>query len=195
MLRFRIVGSSLLRCTFLAVSIMLGSGLPVLPQEGTPSEYAIKAAMIHKFAGFITWPNQSFQSPSDPVILTVLGSDPFGSQLEDMMQGNMLNGRRIVVQRVRDERHLTACHILFIAGSEQHRLPEILERIQGQALLTIGDSEGFCEHGGIVNFYREANHIRFQINPAAAERENIKISSQLLKLARIVKENPAIEGI
>lgn len=163
-------------------------------QDNAPSEYAIKAAMIHKFAGFVRWPEDSFQTPSDPVILTVLGADPFGSELEDIMHGNTINGRRIVVQRVRDERHLTIGHILFISSSEQGRFHEILERLQGKALLTVSDTEGFCEQGGVVNFFRESKHIRFQINPSAAEREGIRISSQLLKLARIVRDSTPKEG-
>lgn len=174
---------------------MLGAGwVPVVAQDDAPSEYAVKAAMISKFVNFINWPEQSFEAPSDPVILTVLGADPFGSDLEDMMQGVTVTGRRIVVQRVRDERHLTPCHILFVSGSEQERFKEIIQRFQGRGLLTVGDTAGFCEQGGVVNFYREGRHIRFQINPSAAVRERITISSQLLKLARIVNDDPTKEG-
>jgi hypothetical protein len=189
----RRVGGHLYRLAVLALAFMF-CWMPLPAQDDGPSEYALKAAMIHKFAGFVTWPAESFETSTSPVVLTVLGTDPFGSELEDMVQGPTASGRRIVVQRVRDERHLTTCHILFVASSEESRFKEILSRVNGRAVLTVSDTEGFCEQGGIVSFYREGKHIRFQINPTAAEREGIKISSQLLKLARIVKDIPPTEG-
>ena len=104
------------------------------------------------------------------------------------MQSARVKGRRVVVQRIRDERHLTACHVLSISGSEKERIPEILEHLEGRAILTVADSDQFCEHGGVVNLVRQDRRIRFQVNPDAAARAKLRISSQLLKLATIVKD-------
>jgi hypothetical protein len=162
---------------------------PVSAQESPPSEYALKAAFISKFVNFVTWPSNSLGAANEPLVLTVLGTDPFGATLEETMQNTTVHGRRIVVQRVRDEGNLATCHVLFVSASEEPRLPEILGRLRGQPLLTISETDQFCQQGGMINFIRTGRHVRFEINPQAAERAGLKISSQLLKLATIVKDS------
>lgn len=144
-------------------------------------EYEVKAAFIHNIAKFVEWPAHS----ADTLKLCVIGQDPFAGAL-DALQGKTIGDRLWDVSFVRHNSGLSRCDVLFIASSEKNNLGRILENIQGRAVLTISDTEGYAEQGVMVNFYLEQNRVRFEINNEAARRAGFKIGSQLLKLARIV---------
>ena len=74
-----------------------------------------------------------------------------------------------------------------MSPSERARLGQILENVRGQSILTIGDTDGFAQLGGIVNFVLEDGKVRFEINPESAGRARLRISSRLLTLARIIR--------
>lgn len=150
-----------------------------------PTEYEVKAAFIHNFAKFVEWPAPA--PASGTARLCLLGHDPFGGAL-DALQGKPTGPLRWEIVQADAATELKACRVLFIAASESGNLGRILERVGISPVLTLGDSEGYAGRGVMVNFYLEENRVRFEINPAAASRVGFKISSQLLKLARIVRE-------
>ncbi len=149
-------------------------------------EYQVKAAFLYNFARYIDWPAVTFRSDKDPVRICVLGRDPFGSGLPETVKGRTLGSKSFAVSNVADASQITGCQILFISSSEQKRIPAILSAVPSVGVLTVGESDGFATHGGIVNFILEDGRVRFQINRQAAERAHLQISSKLLNLAQIV---------
>lgn len=150
-----------------------------------PSEYEVKAAFIHNIAKFIAWPVTTRTAGSQR--LCTLGQNPFGRSL-DALQGQAIGDKVWEISSVNLESNLHKCNVLFISASESGNLGKILDTTKGDAVLTIGDTSGYAQQGVIVNFYLERDKVRFEINNNAAERAGLKISSKLLKLARIVPD-------
>ncbi|MBA4149325.1 MAG: YfiR family protein [Verrucomicrobia bacterium] len=170
------------------VAIYLLLGLFLVCEAGeaeTLSRYHVKAAFLYNFLKFVDWPPQTLPQNS-PYVVGVLGEDPFGAVLDSTMQGKVINGRRIIVVRV-TEQNMQQCHLLFICSSERRRYREIHAKLQFAPVLTVGETEEFAENGGAIEFYMEGNKVRFEINPEAAKRSNLRIDATLLDLARIVR--------
>lgn len=155
----------------------------VRAEEYQPSEYQLKAAFLFNFAKFVEWPAESFPEEKSPILIGVLGENPFGGELERTIRDKTVNGRALQLKEYRSPADAKACHILFISSSEKKRLPEIFESLRGTSVLTVGETDNFTESGGIISFVREGNKIRFQINDQAARSARLKISSKLLNLA------------
>lgn len=149
-------------------------------------EYEVKAAFIHNIAKYVEWPAASHTSGK--LALCVLGQNPFGDAL-DALQDKPIGGLNWEIVPASPGMKLERCHVLFIAASERDALERILQSIGNRPVLTIGDSEGYAEQGVMVNFYLEQNKVRFEINRGAAAQASLVISSQLLKLARVITGN------
>ena len=170
-----------LKAVFLPLALLLAARVPVAAQVF--NEYEVKAAILYKFAGFVEWP----RSPAGaPFCIGVVGHDPFGPALDQAIQGKSINGRPFVVRRFKIGRDTGNCQIVFVDSSEKKELREILDRLRREPVLTVGDTPGFCEDGGIVNLELADSHVHFQINPEAAELAGLVVSSKLLSLASIV---------
>ena len=152
-------------------------------QESQPTEYQIKAAFLFNFAKFVEWPPAAFAEATSPMVIGVLGENPFRDDLERTIQGKTINNRPLVIKEFRSPAEATNCHVLFISTSEKQRLPEILKSLHGTSVLTVGETDRFIETGGMINFVAEGNKIRFQINEVAAKSAGLKTSSKLLNLA------------
>jgi hypothetical protein len=151
-------------------------------------EYQVKAAFVYNFAKFVEWPAHSFTGPSAPIVICILGDDPFGSLLDIPVNGKLVEGRPLVVRRMSDVRHVKACQILFISSSERKRLASILAEVKLCGILTVGDMAGFAAEGGVITLQLEDGRVRFQVNMDAAEQQGLRISSKLLSLAQIVRD-------
>jgi hypothetical protein len=154
-------------------------------------EYQIKAACLLNFAQFIEWPATVFAENGTPITIGILGDDPFGQTLEQTFQDETVQGRKLVIKRSRQIDDLKTCHLVFIGKSEKDHLADTLATLNDAHIVTVSEMYGFASRGGIVNFYIENNKIRFEINPDAAQRSGLKISSQLLKRAKIVSSDSA----
>ena len=150
------------------------------------NEYAVKAAFLYQFTQFVEWPPNTFGDAAAPIVLGVLGQDPFGENLRRATQGRTVQGRSIVVRQVQHGEQLRQCHVLFVSASEEHRIPDVLRTVGTAGVFTVGDSPGFAEAGGTLNFVVDAARVKFEANIGAAERSRLRISSKLLTLARIV---------
>ena len=148
------------------------------------SEYDLKAAFLFNFVKFVEWPPQAFSSDRAPVTLCVFGQDPFGHTLENVIQGERVGERSLAVRRPGLE-ELDGCHVLFVSRSETERFGAVLSKVGSKPVLTVADTDGFLQAGGAINFVLEGNKVRFLINPKAAERNGLRISSRLLRLAMI----------
>ncbi len=168
------------------IASVLGTTMVDVLAETKPSpEYLIKAAFLFNFAKFVEWPANAFKDDLSPMNLCILGTDPFGSAL-DTLKDKTIKGRPFKIKRANRADDIEACHILFISASEKGNLKQILDAVRNSNTLTISEIEGFAQMGGIINFIVVNQKVHFEINPAAAERSRLKISSQLLKLAKIV---------
>jgi hypothetical protein len=172
------------------VLLVLGSVMLFLgdtrAQSPTTGEYQVKAAFLFNFAKFVEWPPSSFPDASAPLRICVLGRDPFGEELRNITKDKTVSGRRLEVDQVVDLRVARTCHILFIASSEKAQMKQILASLRGTDALTVGDTKGFVEQGGMINFVLENSRVQFEVNRKAAEQGGLKISSKLLSVARLV---------
>jgi hypothetical protein len=157
-------------------------------QQQKLGEYEVKAAFMYNFMKFIEWPDNAFPDNHVTMNLCILGKDSFGSTLDSAVQGETINNKKIVIKRLNDTHSLEKCHVLFISGSEQEHLTQILKTLNGLNILTVGDTKGFAQQGVVINFYIEENKVRFEINQDAVNRSRLKISSRLLNLAKIVHD-------
>ena len=167
-------------CLSLVWLLSVGGGRA---QESPPTEYQLKAAFLLNFAKFVEWPPAVFAEAASPFVLGILGENPFGDALERTIRDKTINNRPLLIKEFRSGAESTNCHILFISTSEKTRLPEILAGLRGASVLTVGETDRFNESGGIINFVRQGNKIRFQINEVAAKSAGLKLSSKLLSLA------------
>lgn len=168
----------------LAVSVTLSA--PAFAQITPSAEYRLKAAFLFNFVQFVEWPSSAFADDRAPLVICVVGSDPFGDALDQTVEGESVDGRRIVARRAGDRESLDACHLLFVSRSEQTRLPTVLQSMGSAApVLTVSDIDGFVGEGGTIGFFLDRKRIRFEISPSQAHRRGLKLSSQLLGLGRV----------
>jgi hypothetical protein len=165
--------------------------LPSRAQTGNPSdssEYLIKAGFTYNFAKLMQWPASAFPQPDSPIIIGILGNDPFGATLDSVLVGKKVNARGFVVKHLKWGADIKGCNILYVSTTEAAHLDEILHTIKGLPILTIGQMPDFARRGGIVNFIIEDDKVRFEVNVEAAKQADISISSRLLTLAKIVPQ-------
>lgn len=151
-----------------------------------PTEYQLKAGFLYNFAHFIQWPANAFADPGSPLIIGVLGDDPFGSNLDEIARGERVGNHPLTVQRYQQIEDVKTCHILFVSQSEAKRIDRILMALRNRSILTVADIEGFARRGGLIRFATEKNRIRFKVNLEAAKAANLTISSKLLRAAEII---------
>lgn len=178
-----------LKCSFavcLAVSALLFGGWELRAQAPTSKEYQVKAVFLYNFAQFVEWPPDSFPDAQTPLVIGVLGQDPFGAYLDEIVRGEKVNNRALVIERYRQVEDIKTCHVLFISRSELGRFEQILGSLKGRNILTVGDAEGFALSGGMIRFVAENNKIRMRINLEAARAAKLTISSKLLRPAEII---------
>ena len=149
-------------------------------------EYPLKAGFLLNFAQFTDWPANAFDPPDAPLVIGVLGDDPFGALLDDAVRDETLNGRRFAVQRYHRVADVNHCQILFISQSEIKRLDKIVESLKGKPILTVSDLDGSAQRGVCVQFITDNNKIRLRINIDALKEANLEMSSKLLRLSEII---------
>ncbi len=153
----------------------------------TPSrEYQVKAVFLFNFTQFIEWPAEAFADPAAPLVIGVLGEDPFGAFLDETVRGERANGRSLIVERYRRIQEIGNCQVLFVSRSESDRLDQILASLAGKPVLTVGDFEGFALRGGVIRLTTVGGKIRLRINLDSAKAAKLTISSKLLRPAQIV---------
>jgi hypothetical protein len=156
--------------------------------EVVSREYQVKAAMICNFAQFVEWPHEAFDSESSPLVIQIVGENPFGNVLEQLAATKQINGRSIVVKYTDSLDKIGKCQVMFISASEQSNLPVILDKVKSQPVLTLGETDSFPGAGGMIRFFQADGKVHFEVNLSAAEAAHLKISSKLLKLARIFQK-------
>ncbi len=174
-------------CLLLLASLILGAGSSCLASDAVSKEYRLKAAFIYNFAKFVEWPQGNFANDSSPIVIGVLGVNPFGDELGKTVGGRKISGRAIVIKPVHNAAAANGIHMLFVSSREVANFTR-LERALGSGVLTVGESPQFAKVGGMIIFNLEGDKLRFEINKGAAERGGLKISAQLQKLASAVRQ-------
>jgi hypothetical protein len=163
---------------------VLASCLFASPAESR-SEYQIKAAYLINVARFVEW----LAPESKPAFhFCLVGRDPFGEILGDLVAGKTINNRPLQIRRIAGMAELESCDVVFLPASEMYRFNSLAASLAGRSVLTVGEAKGFAARGGVVNLVTEQEHVRMEINPEAAARAHLKVSSRLLQLAKVVTE-------
>jgi len=170
----------------LIAGFLAGAPPRVAAEAQISAESQIKAVFLFNFAQFLEWPPRAFPEPRAPIVIGVLGDDPFGPFLDGLVQGEKIGERPILVRRYRQAADAGECHILFISRSEAGRISGILSQLKGRSVLTVADMEGFAVRGGMVRFATVNGKIQLRVNVAAARASELTISARLLAHAFIV---------
>jgi hypothetical protein len=149
-------------------------------------EYDLKAVFLLNFARFVDWPDEAFSDPQAPIVIGVLGQNPFGGALQEAVENETAHDRRLVVRQCQLVEELEACHILFVPASELVRWAPLAGRVTRKSLLTVGESRAFAIHSGIIGFDVSGRKLRMSINLLAANAARLTISSKLLRQAHII---------
>jgi hypothetical protein len=168
----------------LLIFVLAGADLRA---QAVPSrEYQIKAVFLFNFAQFVDWPPAAFADAQAPLVIGVLGEDPFGAYLDETVKGEKIGRRPLVVRRYQHVEDIGTCHVLFISGSEAGRIEDIVGRLKDRSTLTVSDVGSAGHQGVMIRFLNENNHLRLRINLQAAKLAGLTISSKLLRPAEIV---------
>jgi hypothetical protein len=171
----------------------MGSAAPAPAQDSSSSEYLIKAGFIYNFAKLVEWPAAAFSQPDAPIVIGILGADPFGPIIDKVLAGKKVNDHGFVIKRLKSAAGAKDCHILFVSASEIAHISDDIRLTKSLPVLTISEVPGFASRGGIINLTLEESKVRFEVNVEAAKGSDLNISSRLLALARIVQQ-PSTDG-
>ena len=171
----------------LAIVALTAIAVQFNADASVPDEYQVKAAFLYNFTKFVEWPPGVFESSDSPISICVLGQNLFGHVLQETVRGKSVNGRMLVVSGIPDARSATHCQILFVSSSERMRYGAILRELR-TGVLTVGETEGFIEEGGVVNLKLDGGKVQIQVNINAADQAGVRISSKLLSLAQIIRK-------
>lgn len=167
----------------LALASPAGGGASLRAQDPVPLEYRVKAAYLLNFSRYVEWPAEAFASPAAPVVICVVGSNPFGRELDRAAAGQTSHGRPLVIRQVDNAGRARGCHMAFIGDREWRQEPGSIESLLERGTLTVGESERFARDGGVIGFLPRDGTIRFAVNVAARDRAGVRISSRVLTLA------------
>lgn len=165
--------------------LLMGS---VIRAESSPTEYDIKAAYFFNFLKFVEWPADAVADPQGRWVIGIVGDSRVGAELSLLAEGKTVEGRGLLVKKLRAGDSLTRCNILFVSASEEKHLASILSGLQGSSVLTVADFDKFIERGGMIQFVTDGEGIRMDIDLGATGRARLKVSSKLLALAQAVTE-------
>jgi hypothetical protein len=181
--------AQLQRCAgLLCAALALLLGAPTRAEDPAPSEYEIKAAFLFNFAKFVEWPQETLRT-NDPIRIGVLGRGNFLEDISKTIEGKKIDMHPVRLETYAETVPTDAPHILFVANpTDRRQLRRLLNDLNTRPVLIVGHAEGFCEAGGAINFKREGRKIRFEVNPKAAERHRLKMSSKLIGVALHVVE-------
>ncbi len=170
----------------LACGLLILGELSV-PAQTTPSkEYQVKAIFLFNFAQFVEWPPAAFADDTSPIVIGVLGEDPFGAYLDETVRAEKVGKRPMQVQRYQRVDEIRTCHVLFISRSEESRLAQTLASLKDRNILVVGDSDDFIQRAGMIQLATSEGKVRLRINVNAARTANLTISSKLLRSAEVV---------
>jgi YfiR/HmsC-like len=169
----------------LAVCAFMSGEAVTAPSHGL-TEYEIKAGFLFNFTKFVEWPEGTFVDSNAPIVLGVVGEHPVGNLLTETFGGKAVNGRAVLVRQFKAGQDLRGCQVLFIASTDKKQMVQILEKLRGSTVLTVGEGSGFTQSGGMIAFLVEGNKVRLEIDLEAASEAHLKISAKVIAVAGLV---------
>lgn len=157
--------------------------------EAPSREFQLKAACLVNFVQFVEWPEAALGAPDAPIVITVLGDNPFGAVLDKLARTKIVQGHPLVVRFAQTLDRVGPTHLLFVASPADREAGSVVKHLAGKSVLSVSDAEDFSRAGGCIRFFLDENRTRFEINPSAAKRAGLKPSAKLLQLARVFKED------
>jgi hypothetical protein len=173
---------ALLRSLCLAGLVGLAAATPSLARD-LPLDYEVKAAYLYKLSLFVRWPETAFSDSKAPLIVGVVGQDPFGAALDGVLAGKKVRGRPLVVKRFAGTRDLGFSHVLFIAENDRAAARQVIRQLKDSATLTVGETGDFISDGGVIQFVMRKGMVRFRVNNEHARLAGLKVSAKLLQLS------------
>jgi hypothetical protein len=175
-------------CGIIACWLFLLAAPKAFSQKDEGAEYPVKLAFLYNFTKFVEWPPDSYRDAGAPLLICIVGHDPFSEVLERELRTRNVGGHPVELKTFKPNEKLSACQIVFVPATEKNQADRIVRGLKGSSTLTVGETDGFAVLGGIINLTVEANKVHFEVNRLAAERAGLKISSRLLNIAKIVHE-------
>lgn len=171
------------------IVVMLAAIAIALPQSsfaqtGVPESH-VKAVFLFNFTQFTEWPEGSFADGNAPLVIGILGNDPFDRYLEETVKDERVQGRHIVIQHYKSIDEVKSCHLLYISEKDPDKVSEIIGALKKPRMLTVSDCRNFTKIGGMIGFIKRNNKIKLQANPTAARSAGLTISSKLLRVSEI----------
>ena len=164
-------------------------------QNGAPTESQIKANFLSSFTKFVEWPPESLFSKGSRLQICILGETGFSDELEKATRGETVKGHRIeIIHDVKNVGQIDRCHILFVSASATGQFRKLREELRGRSILTVGESAGFVEQGGMINFVRDGGIVLLEVNQTRAQAAGLKISAKLLSVAKAVTVSGGGQG-
>jgi hypothetical protein len=157
-------------------------------QKARPTDYQVKAVYLINFARFVAWPDKPGMQ-HDSFTICVLGPDPFGRTLDTVLAGEKIAGRSAVAKRISTPQESFDCRILFVSSADTGLTTRIVDAANKQGVLTVSDMQHFANRGGMIQFVTDDKRVRFEVNLTAAQRAGLTLSSELLKVATLVRTN------
>jgi hypothetical protein len=180
---------------FIILFWLLSAGSPkAVPVSQENVEYPVKLAFLYNFTKFIEWPPESYSAPGAPMVICIVGDDPFDPGLEAELRARTAGSHSVQIRTLKPNDTLSVCHIAFVPATEESQATRVLRGLKGSSTLTVGETEEFTRLGGIIDLTVEEHKVHFELNPLAAERARLKISSKLLALAKIVHDGAPPAG-
>jgi len=181
---------------FLSVIAMLiaAAAFAVEPNSSadhSPGEYDVKAAYLYYFAKFVEWPGQFFSTKDSPIVIGIVGDDPFGSVLEKTISGKTAQTRGIVIHRPKTIEDLRLCHIVFISSSDPGRAAQLVDNLESGHVLTVCEEDYTSRSKCIISFVMKAGRVQFDVDVRKADKAGVKISSKLIMVSRNARPDAA----
>ena len=175
-------------CYLASCCLILSLGTPfVVFAQDDNAEYQLKLAFLYNFAQFVQWPSDAFPDAGAPLTICIVGPDPFNSEGEQDLRSRKIGNHPIDIKTIKSDQDPRACQLVFVRASKTRVADEVLHALKGSSTLTVGETKGFAELGGLINLTVDNSKLRFEINLDAAMQTRLKISAKLLALAKIVK--------
>jgi hypothetical protein len=171
-----------------ALAMLLALASPCLAQA--PDASAIKADMVCNLAKFVTWPDGLIAQNRGQLVVAIFGEDDLAVTLASVLSTRSVNGKPIFVRFARRAQDCKGAQIVYIASSESAHVDDVLGFLNGAPTITLADTDGFAQRGGMVNFTGAPPRVRFEISLARAEKSGLRISSRLLAIAHVVDGTP-----
>jgi hypothetical protein len=169
------------------MAVLLTAAWSHAATAAAPGEYQLKAAFLLSFVKFVEWPETAFRSSESALLICVVGEDPFGRDLDEMVKGQTIGERTIAIKRTAQISREDSCQVAFVSSGEGDKWQRSLAALRGAPTLTVVENDEVVDNS-VINLLVDDRKIRFGVNMGAADRAGLKISSKLLKLAKSIRE-------